>query len=497
MIVVFQPINLLKMRKTFLWFVLTAFLNLSCQESFFNELPSDQLTEDLFFSNKDDLESILYDAYFRLRTAYANQYVIGDVASDNAYNSKLNNNNDRISINESNVTATNGVVQSIWTGSYYVIARANLVLDRIENVNLSEKDRNQLKGEALFLRSLIYFNLVRIFGDVPLVLKDIASADEAFSYKRDPVEKVYAQIINDLANAESWLPASYTNNRDAGRATSIAAKSLLGDIYLTRKEYDKAASEFSEIVNSGSAALLEDYSAVFDSRNANNREIIFAVQYARDLDPSQGNPLVSHAWPNESVGTGLLRLGQGYFLMTDDLADAFEQGDKRKVMNNYDFVTGYSRKYVFTRKYYDNQMTVKVESGNDWIIYRYADILLKYSEALNEAGNTAAAFDHLSAVRRRAGLSSDPVWATSQGAMRVAIEKERRVELNCEGHRWFDLLRTGRLREVMNAHFQNKMLDNHQIGAGASVEEFELLFPVPLFEINLNPDNLNQNPGYH
>ncbi len=497
MTAVLKLINILKMRNTLIWVALTALLNLSCQESFFNELPSDQLTEDLFFNSRDDLESILYDAYFRLRTAYANQYVIGDIASDDAYNSKLNNNNDRISINESNVTATNGVVQSIWTGSYYVIARANLVLDRIENVNLPESDRNQLRGEALFLRSLIYFNLVRIFGDVPLVLKDVASPDEAFAYRRDPVEKVYGQIINDLANSESWLPASYANNRDVGRATSIAAKSLLGDIYLTRKEYDKAASKFSEIVSSGSAALLEDYSAVFDSRNANNKEIIFAVQYARDLDPSQGNPLVSAAWPNENVGTGLLRLGQGYFLMTDDLANAFEEGDKRKEMNNYDFVTGYSRRYVFTRKYYDNQMTVKVESGNDWIIYRYADILLKYSEALNEMGNTAGAFEHLGAVRRRAGLSSDPSLASSQGALRLALEKERRIELNCEGHRWFDLLRTGRLREVMNAHFQDAALDNHQVGAGASVEEFELLFPIPLFEINLNPDNLSQNPGYH
>src|SRR5690606_35844497 len=152
---------------------------------------------------------------------------------------------------------------------------------------------------------------------------------------------------------------------------------------------------------------MEDYSAVFDSRNANNSEIIFAVQYARDLDPSQGNPLVSAAWPNESVGTGLLRLGGGAFLMTDDLADAFEEDDKRKAMNNYDFVTGYSRKYVFTRKYYDNQMTVKVESGNDWIIYRYGDILLKLAESLNEVGQTAEAFIYLDMIRRRAGLETN------------------------------------------------------------------------------------------
>lgn len=485
------------MKNTAILIILVSLLSTSCQESFFNELPSDQLTEDLFFTNKDDLESILFDAYFRLRTAYASQYAIGDVASDNAYNSKLNNNNDLIAVNESNVNASNSLLQSLWSGSYYVIARANLVLDNIEKIKISDSDKNQLKGEALFLRSLVYFNLVRIFGDVPLVLKDVNSPGEAFSYKRDPVDEVYNQIIADLANAESWLPAAYSSNRYVGRATGIAVKSLLGDVYLTRKDYGKAVSKFAEITGSDKVALLEDYEQVFDSKNANNKEVIFAVQYARGLDPSQGNPLVSMAWPNENVGTGLLRLGQGNLLMTDDLAKAFEDGDKRKSMNNYDFLTGYSRRYVFTRKYYDKGMTVKVESGNDWIIYRYADVLLKYAEALNESGNTPSAFEHISAVRKRAGLITSEALRNDQRAMRLAIEKERRVELNCEGHRWFDLLRTGRLKEVMNAHFKDTSLDNHQIGTNASIDDFELLFPLPFFEINLNPETLKQNPGYN
>lgn len=485
------------MRNTVFLAIVLSLLNSSCRESFFNELPPDQLTEDLFFNNKEDLESILYDAYFRLRAAYANQYAIGDVASDNAYNSKLNNNQNLININESNVDASNAVLQNVWTAGYYVIARANLVLNHIETISLAEDERNQLKGEALFLRSLIYFNLIRIFGDVPLVLTDISSPDEAFSYERKKVDAIYDQLITDLSNAENWLPLSYRNSKDIGRATSVAAKSLLGDIYLTRKEYGKASVVFAEIVDSDVAALMEDYSQIFDSKNANNREIIFAVQYARGLDPSQGNPLVSMAWPNENVGNGLLRLGLGNFLITDDLDKAFEEGDKRKLMNNYDFEEGYSRRYVFTRKYYDNEMTVRVESGNDWIIYRYGDILLKYAEALNELGNTAEAFGYLAEIRSRAGLSSNTALVDSQSDMRLAIEQERRIELNCEGHRWFDLLRTDRLRNVMNAHFQDPALDHHQIGTGASVADFEVLFPIPLFEINLNPKNLTQNPGYN
>jgi len=469
----------------------------SCSDSFFNELPPDQLTEDQFLSNKNDLEDILFDAYSRLRTAYTNQYAIGDVAADNAYNSKLNNSVDLISINESNVDPNNNVLQSIWSGSYYVIARTNLVLDNVEKLDISENDRRQLKGEAVFLRSLIYFNLIRIYGDVPLVLKDVSSPNEAISYKRESVDQIYNQIISDLTSVEDYLPPAYSNNKNIGRATKIAVKSLLGDIFLTRKNYQKALEKFSEIVSSNEAALLDDYSQIFDSKNANNKEIIFAVQYARDLDPSQGNPLVTRAWPNESVGDGLLRLGQGNFLITDDLDRAFEENDKRKAMNNYDFVTGYSRRYVFTRKYYDNEMTVKVESGNDWIIYRYGDILLKLAESLNEVGQTAEAFIYLDMIRRRAGLETNIQLKESQTEMRRALEKERRLELNCEGHRWFDLLRTGRLIEVMNAHFQDSTLDHHQVGTNSSVSEHELLFPIPLFEINLNPENLTQNPGYN
>lgn len=472
-------------------------LNYSCNESFFDQYPTDQLTQGLFFKKSEDFETMLNDGYRLLRTACRYNYVIGDIASDDGYNDKKNNNVDHISINESNVSSDNGILNSIWNGSYQVISRTNLVLDNIDQVEMNESLKNRFKGEAYFLRSLIYFNLIRIFGDVPLVLSDISSPKESFEYSRESFDIIYTQIIKDLKDSENWLPAFYVNNSDVGRATSMASKALLGHIYLTIKDYTKAIEKFQEIVDSNIHELLPQYQDIFDAAYSNNKEVIFAIQYARGMDPAQGNPMVNIAWPNESVGNHpLLRLGGGYLLMTDDLVDAFEESDLRKVMNNYDFVTGYQRKYVFTRKYWDIHMVDKLDSGCDYIIYRYADILLMLAEAQNETNHPDLALHLLKLVRNRAGLETDGNLGNSQSLMRLALEHERRIELNNEGHRWFDLVRTGRVIPVMNAHFQDTTLDHYQIGTNCSVQEYELIFPIPLFEVNLNPDMIIQNPGY-
>ncbi|MGI6571895.1 MAG: RagB/SusD family nutrient uptake outer membrane protein [Fermentimonas sp.] len=487
----------MKTMKIYSIFILIIALNYACTKSFFDLYPTDQLTEGNFFTNSNDYEAILNDGYRLLRTPYNVHYVIGDLASDDAYNSKHNNNVDRITMNESNVSSDNGVLNIIWSGSYAVISRANMVLDKIDNCSMQNELKNRYKGEAKFLRSLMYFNLIRIFGDVPLVLTEVDSPEKAFEYSRESIDIIYTQIIADLTDSEKWLPDVYTKNSEAGRATSLAAKSLLGHIFLTRKNYDDAASKLLEVINSNKHNLLTNYEDVFDAAQSNNEEVIFAVQFARGLYPAQGNPLVYAAWPNESVGDHpLLRLGSGNFLMTGDLERAFEENDKRKLMNNYDFITGYAARYVFTRKFWDKHMVDKLDSGCDYIIYRYADILLMYAETQNELNRPNEALKYLKIIRDRAGLVTDDNLGSSQSLMRLALEKERRIELNNEGHRWFDLLRTDRLIPVMNAHFKDTTLSDWEIGTNNSIEEYELVFPIPLFEVNLNPDKIVQNPGY-
>jgi hypothetical protein len=140
-------------------------------------------------------------------------------------------------------------------------------------------------------------------------------------------------------------------------------------------------------------------------------------------------------------------------------------------------------------------MSTTIDAGNDWIVLRYADVNLMYAETQNELGQTGNAFNYLKAVRDRAGLTTDVALQTDKDALRTAIQQERRVELFCEGHRWFDLLRTGKLVTVMNAHFSAGW-SNDEIGSGNTVQPFELLFPVPRYQVNLNPSKINQNTGY-
>jgi hypothetical protein len=470
----------------------------SCSKSYFDRLPTDQPIENTFFNDEVSIKQVLNDAYFTLRTAYINYFAFGDLSSDDVYNSKFNNSTNHITINESNVVSDNGLVNDFWNASYAVISRANLVLDNVGTVPMPDASRAQYTNEAKFLRALMYFNLVRIYGDVPLVLSDIKTPAEALSFAREAKNKVYDQIIADLQAAEE-LPASYTANNDIGRATRWAAKALLAKVYLTLGKNAEADVKLKDVVDAPATPgtnnfhLLPNYADVFDAAKPNNGEIIFAVQYARGFSPSQGNPFVNGAMANEDIGTGVLKRGTGTFLMTEDLNTQFSQNDARRSMIKQ--LTGSRRTYIFTTKYFDAGMTTTIDAGNDWIVLRYADVNLMYAETQNELGQTANAFNYLKAVRDRAGLTTDASLATNQDAMRTAIQQERRVELFCEGHRWFDLLRTGKLISVMNAHFAANW-SNDEIGSGNKVEPFELVFPVPRYQVNLNPNKIIQNEGY-
>jgi hypothetical protein len=486
----------MKSRSFFLMSLACIFIIISCSDKYFDEYPSDAPTENTFFHGPENIKMMLNDAYFTMRSVYQFYYYVADLTSDDSYNSKFNNSSDHITINESNVTSSNGAIGNLWTNSYNVIARCNMVLEQSEKISMDATVKQNYQNEAKFIRALIYFNLVRIFGDVPLVLKDIKTSEEAFSYGRESLENVYAQIQEDLTAAKS-LPSFYVKNEDKGRATSWAAKSLLAKIYLTQKNYTAANAELEDIINNSPHILLDSYADIFAADNPNNDEIIFAIQYARGFDPSMGNPLVTGCFPNETIGqnfgSGILATGTGTFLMTEELDALYTATDTRRSMIYR--MEGNRRSYIFTMKYYDTGMITKVDSGCDWIVLRFADVLLMYAEVQNELNNVSIASTYVNAVRIRAGLDISIPVATDQAGMRLAIELERRLELFCEGHRWFDLVRTGRAITVMNAHF-NSDASNEEIGENCSVEEYELIFPVPNNQVLLNPDKIKQNPGY-
>lgn len=492
--------------KILISFTAIVLISLSCSESFFDRYPMDSLTEGGFYSTKEEIEYGVNDAYLSLKTAYDNYLKVGDLASDNAFNSKFNNNLDNITMNESNVVSTNTVATSLWTGSYQVISRANIVLTKMPDLALQQSLADRYEGECKFLRGLMYFNLVRIFGSVPLVLTDITTTTEAFSIGQESVENIYNQIIQDLTDASELLPQSYTVNADQGRATSLAAMTLLGKVYLTLDRFQEAYDILEDVINAGVHSLLPDYFDVFDASNPNNPEIIFAVQYGRGYSPSMANPFMTRHFPNEQVGfLPYLKSGSGEYLLTTSFVREIEDNDERWIyVDSLPSVNWAPRYLYFTSKFTDRGQSSVADSGSDLMILRYSDVLLMCAEAKAELNKPGEALPFIEEVRERAELLTDAAIANTKESMLLAIEHERRIEFFSEGHRWFDLLRTNRLQTVMNAHFadgakfpaEETGYNVDAPGTFNSVENYELLFPIPFYQVQLNPDKLKQNEGY-
>ena len=473
---------------------ITAVLLLSCTDDFLNLAPESNINSSTFYKSKEDIELAVNAAYATLRSGgmfNGGLYLFGEMRSDNTEASWLPGNSfDTESIYLFTMTSANPTLNRVWNDMYKMILRCNVVLDRIETVNMDENLKNRFKGEVSFLRGLTYFYLVQIFGGVPLVTTEI-SVQESYEYGRESVDDVYSQIISDLKNAESWLPENYSKE-NIGRATSGAAQGILAKVYLTRKEYDNAKIYLEKVMSKG-YKLLPDYGQLWDLQHENSSESIFEVQYKKG-GFGTGSPFANTFSPRGS-GNVVVKVGSttSHNAPTEDMEAAYEEGDLRKDLS---MSSGFTLKGKFvpmryTIKYMDIPFANN-DSDNNWPVLRYADVLLMYAEVLNELGFIAdgQAFELLNQIRSRAGLPAktatniDPRYKISnQAEFRLAIEQERRVELAFEDHRWFDLLRTGRMIEVMSSK-------------GYNVSNKDMLFPIPLEVIQSNPEKMTQNPGY-
>lgn len=487
----------------------------ACQQQFLELTdPTKIPTEDLFAS-ASNVSAAVTGVYSQLQPVYNNSYfVFGEMASDNAYEPVSANARYFFSI--FGVEENNPNLQTMWTDSYRCISRANTVLAKAGSVSMDTTLRNRYLAEMKFIRALNYFNLVRIWGAVPLVSEDLgADYPKAYAYGRTPVAEVYGQITKDLQEAAAGLPVTYPA-ADLGRASRSAAKALLGKVYLTQGKYAQAASVLGELIpgtpTAGNLAnvhalLTTSYEDVFSTANEMNREIIFAVRYLSG-GIGLGSGFASNFLPTYS-GTDIIRSGlSGGPVVRQDLATAFSEGDRRKALSVGYYSKGNSAATsdYYTRKYIGNGAPFARNDGdNDWIVLRYADVLLMYAEALNQSGASTEALPYLNAVRNRAGLAA--VSTASAAELRLALEKERRLELSYEGHRWFDLVRTGRLLPVMNAFYEKyaKISSTPQVpnnglyvnsgGSLVQVQPHQVLFPLPLAELQYSP-LLTQNDGY-
>lgn len=484
---------------------LTASLTVGCNK-FIDLTPDDQIAVTQYYKTPLDIDNALIGTYANLREIYNSYYRMAETPSDNT-RTYAETEADSGPFDKLTWLSSNTFIADAYRTAYRTIAGANIVLNRIEGVTFTDaRQKKQLIAEAKFLRALMYFNLVRYFGDVPLVLKEVTNESEAYSYVRTPATQVYAQIEKDLTEAApdllpTTLTTSGTPTATAGRATTGAAKALLGKVYLQEKKWSAAAQVLSEVINSNVYHLLPDINNVFGLGNDNNAEIIFAAQYA-STGNGEGNSYVYAFVPQPSTGiTGVT--GGSFNSGTLDLWNAFEerQGstataplyDLRKAAFIAQYNAGaltyyYAKKFVYP-------VTAPNEGANDWPILRYADVLLMYAEALNNTGGTAQAIPYVNQIRQRAGLSPKPLTMTADETQ-LAIEKERRIELCFEGQRWYDLIRWGKAVSTLQA-FKSKYTADDPLNAQIDIvgKEYKLLYPIPTREIQLN-SHLTQNPGY-
>lgn len=439
--------------------------------------------QDQYYNNQSDFQAAVNGLYASLRPVYNDFYTLAELPSDNTqandYTLGL------LPLDQMTWLDNNTNIQNLWLNSYRVIGQANTILGRIDAISMDEEVRARFIAEAKFIRALMYFNLVRFFGEVPLVIKEIKTETEAYEYARESVPVIYDQIVLDLKDAIAILPAIGEVEND-GMATKGAAQGLLGKVYVTQHLYAEALPLLETLIEDGHYKLLDDYEALFQASNKNNDEMLFSVQYQSNGNAEGSNfsilfaPFGSGTEITSGGNPGQVNEG------TQDLWDAFEEGDHRKAVA----IAKYSGTGVYyTRKFLDKP-TANYEGNNNWPILRYADVKLLYAETLNELGKESNALDELNDIRTRAHLNE--LANLNQEQLRNSIQQERRVELCFEGHRWFDLLRTDKMVDVMSNYKEKGV--GYQVQA-YEVNPYKILLPIPFRERSLNP-NLTQNEGY-
>ncbi|VXB21947.1 RagB/SusD family nutrient uptake outer membrane protein [Maribacter litoralis] len=445
----------------------------SCEKELIQN-PTTTKVADNFYANEAEMEEAVNAVFATLQ--FTGVYdtampAVGELPGEDAYDeTPANDGGNYGMLDDFIVIPQSSLIADVWEDTYKGIQRANIVLSRIQEVEFEDAALKDARtGEMLFIRALLYFNLVRTFGDVPLIVDEVENPQEYFGQARTPIEDVYAQIISDLQTAESLLPVRNDGNR--GRVVKTAAQALMGKVYLTRLNYSAARENLLKVVNSNAHNLIA-VDEVFSVDNELNEELIFVVQYASGINSNgEGSDAYRMFNPTGRQDGGMAGT-KGHGVLKPDFFELYDGTDSRKGVFVGQLESGLA---------YNNKIAVPTtvigDSPSDWVVLRYADVLLMLAEIENELGNSTDAVSYLNEIRNRANLG-DYSGSTDKTSLFAEIDLQRRLELVWEGHRWFDLLRQGRAQSVLGITDANK-----------------LLLPLPASQIAADPA-LVQNPGY-
>ena len=486
----------------------------SCNDDFVERPVPYSIDSENYFNSKSDYEQALIGAYDMLQSSFIN-VLMGEIASDNTFCGG-NGPNDvpgYQSVDDMIHTPVNAQIKQLWDWMFSGVQRANYVLEFKDKTDFAGK--NQIIAEARFLRAYYHFELVKWFGGIPMNGdKRFAPGDEK-SIPRSSVPEVYASIEADLIYASQNLSVVAAQK---GRATRGAAFALLGKAYLYQGKYAQAATTLETLITTGNDRLvttsdltpaqitsgLTPFGSIFEDAGENGPESVFEIQYTDveggsygGMQNIEGNVAVGFSGPFAYEGP-VFADGNNFNLPTPKIANAFEAGDTRKAVTILDMTTWipanpgtsytkqhedtgfFNRKYIPRKRRPEAAGDVKLTSPNNYRAIRYADVLLMAAEAFNKTGNDAKARTYLNLVRDRAFGNVNNRISASGGALYDFILTERRIELVGEGHRFFDLVRTGKAAQEIPGFVAGK----------------NELFPIPIEEIQFSAGNWVQNPLY-
>ncbi|GAA4800589.1 RagB/SusD family nutrient uptake outer membrane protein [Olivibacter ginsenosidimutans] len=491
----------------------------ACSKDFLNQDDPNAVPVGNYFTSENDVLLAVNGLYQSLRggnTLGEGSNLFSEQRSDNTgTNDNQSNAGEPFQFNDFSILPSNTYLKNHWVDMYDGIARCNTLLAHIDEVSFNDEEtKKRYAAETKFVRALLYFHLVRKWGDIPMTTQPANNLDEvsAMAY-RQKEDVVYAQLVQDLTEAlDSNLPNEQWSYA-VGRTSKAAINALLGQVYLTmgatlegnsQENFQQAEKYLAAAYEMRSFGKLSEipYTDVFDVTKKNTcKELIFQIEYLQGDQNYKSTIAADNQAKGEKINSQKVTTGVGGNV-THDLVYDYENGDTRK-----DFSIKFAKDPTvndwFITKFRDASDAAGTQGygGNDWIVIRYADVMLLLAETKWRLGKNDEAITLLDEVRERAGLPSyaesmkQATYAQQYPTLKEALLHERRVELAFENHRWFDLIRNYNADELVS-YFRSKKQDDFGLANLKNITTKDRYFPIPYDEYKLDPEKMYQNPGY-